>query len=131
MIVPTQLQVWPSQVSPNQAVTISFYVTNKGDKSGQYEGTLYINGDVEGTQAISVARGETRPLVFTIYRSTAGNYQAFIDGYSDWFTVVKPDLNPVISGSGGGIGTIGIIAIVAGALGAGLGIYFGTRRREA
>ena len=104
------LHISNPQVQPNQQVDISINVANTGGKAGVYNAVLYINGNVESSQMVSVAGGSTQNAVFHVTKSTPGAYQVLLEGEVGQFTVLTPQKTS--SFGSGGLGTGGIVAIV-------------------
>ena len=103
----------PEQVQPNQQVRISINITNSGGGVGNCEAVLYINGQIEDSQTVSVSPGSARTVVFSVTKATPGTYTVSLGGQQGQFTVVGSQ-----SVSGGlDIGTIiaivGIVLLIA------------------
>jgi len=130
------LQISSSQVSPNQAVTISINIANTGGTSGSHTVTLYINGNAEQSQTVSVSPGSTQNVVFTVTRATPGTYSVVVEGQSGQFVVAAGGAGGggggIIGGggAGGGLGNGGIIAIVIVVIALIAGLIFLRRSRE-
>jgi len=107
------LDISPEQVQPNQRVRISSNITNSGGEVGNCDAVLYINGQIEDSQTVSISPGSARTVVFSITKATPGTYTISLGGQQGQFTVVASQ-----SGSGGlDIGTmiaiIGIVLLIA------------------
>ncbi|MGB2800397.1 MAG: choice-of-anchor U domain-containing protein, partial [Dehalococcoidia bacterium] len=105
------LQISPAEVQPNEAVDVSFDVSNVGGSDGSYEAVLYVGGEAEGSQQVSVAAGETKGAFFAVSKAEPGNYQVSVGGQSGWFTVVGAQ-----TAGGGGLGTWAIVGIAIAAV---------------
>ena len=119
------LSISPQQVKPDQEVTISINVANRGGETGSYNAVLYINSVVEDSQSVSVAPGMTKNVIFMVSKSDAGVYDVLIAGQSGQFEVVSTGW------FGGGLGTGGIVAIVVIVIVLIVALFFvlrGTRR---
>ena len=103
----SSLDISPQQVQPDQEVNISINVANTGRETGSYNAILYINGVVEDSQTVSLAAGTSKNVIFTVSKSQAGVYDVLLAEQSGQFEVVGGGLFD------GGLGTGGIIAIVA------------------
>ncbi len=123
------LQISPSQVSPNQPVTISVNITNTGGTSGSHTVTLYINGNAEQSQTVSVSPDSTQNVVFTVTKATPGTYSVVVEGQSGQFVVVAGGGILGVGGAGG-LGTGGLIAIIVVVLALIVGLIFLRRGRE-
>ena len=84
--------------------------------------TLYINGNAEQSQAVTVSPGSTQNVVFTVTRATPGTYNVLVEGQSGQFAVRSTSIF-----GGGGLGTGGIIAIIVVVLALIVGLIFVTR----
>jgi len=101
------LRVTPPQASPNQAVEVSINVANTGEERGSRAVILYVNGNAEQSQTVTVAPGSSQNVVFTVTRATPGTYSVLVEGQRGQFAVRSTSVF-----GGGGLGTGGIIAIV-------------------
>jgi len=129
------LQISPQQASPNQPVTISINIANIGGESGSHTVTLYINGNAEQSQTVTISPGSTQSVVFTVTRATAGTYLVTVEGQSGQFVVVAGGAGGGILGGGGaggagGLGTAGLIAIIVVVIALIVGLIFLRRSRE-
>ena len=119
----SSLSISPQQVEPGEQVTISINVANTGGETGSYNAVLYINGVVEDNQTVSLAAGTSKNVIFTVSKSEAGVYDVSLAGQSGQFEVVSDDWI-----GGGGLGTSGIIAIVAAVIALIVALFFILRR---
>ena len=123
------LYIRPAQVLSNQEVRIYVDIYKSGDKAGRHNVMLNVDGEVVGGQAVDVPANSYQRVVLTTYSATPGNHKITIDGHEGWFTVLR---NPEYGFPGsGGLGTVGLLAIIIASVGVGLGIFFALRRREA
>lgn len=76
--VPNLLVISPTlseeHTSTGKPVTISAVIANKGNASGSMYVSLYVNGQVESTQLVSLVSGGTKPVSFTYITDTPGEY---------------------------------------------------------
>ena len=107
----SSLQISPAEVQPNEAVDVSFDVSNVGGSDGSYEAVVYVEGEAEGSQQVSVAAGETKGAFFAVSKAEQGDYQVSVGGESGWFTVVGAQ-----TAGGGGLGTWAIVGIAIAAV---------------
>lgn len=120
----SSLQISPAEVQPNEAVDVSFDVSNVGGSDGSYEAVLYVEEEAEGSQQVSVAAGETKGAFFAVSKAEPGDYQVSVGGQSGWFTVVGAQ-----TAGGGGLGTWAIVGIaIAAVVVLGLAAFFVVRR---
>jgi len=85
----SNLSVSPTQVQPNQEVTISVKVTNTGDKSGDYSLELKVDGTVKSTTRVTVAAGTSQTVNLTITGDVIGKHEVEIANLISEFEVVK------------------------------------------
>lgn len=100
------LNISPETAQPNQQVNISINITNVGGKTGSCEAVLYINGQMEDSQTVSLSPGSTQNVVFLVSKATLGTYDVSLGGQQGQFTVVGSQT------SSGALDTNSIIAIV-------------------
>ena len=67
-------------VTPGMPVTVTAAIINKGTVNGNKKVTLYVNGQVETAQGVTVNSGGSSKLTFYVSRSDPGNYSVFVDG---------------------------------------------------
>lgn len=67
-------------VTPGTPITIVADIANKSAVNGNKRITLYVNGQVESTQGITVNSGGSTQLTFNVSRSEPGNYMVYVDG---------------------------------------------------
>lgn len=109
-----------TSVSPGKPVTVTADITNKSAVNGNKRVTLYVNGQVETTQGVTVNSGSSTQLTFSISRNEPGDYSVYVDGVPAGSFKVDDlaDSNIILIISGALI----LIALVLGA------IYFVGRR---
>jgi hypothetical protein len=67
-------------VTPGTPVTVTADIANKSTVNGNKKVTLYVNGQVETTQAVTVNSGSSSKLTFNVSRSEPGDYNVYVDG---------------------------------------------------
>jgi len=67
-------------VTPGTPVTVTADIANKGTVNGSKKVTLYVNGQVESTQGVTVSSGSSSKLTFNVSRSEPGDYNVYVDG---------------------------------------------------
>jgi hypothetical protein len=85
----SSLTVHPSQVKPNQEVTISIEVTNTGQKSGDYGLQLKVDGISKSSKQVTVPAGTSQEINFTTTGYTAGKHQVEVAGLSSEFEIIS------------------------------------------
>lgn len=138
-LVVRNLRITPTQLYPNQPVTIDAEVVNNGGRFGSMTVYLMINGEVDQSQHVGIRAGSVQLVNFYTYRAAPGAYTVTIGNASAQFSVMSPPQAPplppapppVFQPVGEGLGTGGIIALVViGILGlAGIIIAFRLTRR--
>lgn len=84
------LSIQPTEVRPNEIVTITVSVTTTHDTWGIYSLVLQINGVKEAESQANVDAGGTENVSFKVTRKEPGKYSVFINGLSGSFAVVAP-----------------------------------------
>ena len=84
------LTITPSEVNTNSPVTIEVTVSNIGELSGSYDVNLKIDGNLEGTETVTLAGGASQRVTFTKSESKAKTYTVNVDNQSGTFTVMLP-----------------------------------------
>jgi hypothetical protein len=67
-------------VTPGTPVTVTADIANKSTVNGSKKVTLYVNGQVETTQGVTVNSGSSSKLTFNVSRSEPGDYSVYVDG---------------------------------------------------
>jgi len=67
-------------VTPGTPIIVTADIANKSAVNGNKKVTLYINGQVETTQGITVNSGGSTKLTFHVSRSEPGDYTVYVDG---------------------------------------------------
>ena len=67
-----------AKVAPGAPVTVTADVANKGTASGSAQVKLYINGQEEAHQGITLSRGSRTPVKFTVSRDEPGTYSVYM-----------------------------------------------------
>jgi hypothetical protein len=70
----------PGSVSPGAPVSVTADITNRSEVNGNKRVTLYVNGQAETTQGVTVNSGGSTRLTFDITRSEPGDYTVYVDG---------------------------------------------------
>jgi hypothetical protein len=86
----SELVINPTQAEAGEPVTIAVTVQNTGQLEGSYTLTLEIDGEVEQSQTIILAAGESRQVSFTVIKDEPGTYTITLDSLTGEFTVLVP-----------------------------------------
>jgi len=90
-----------SRVAPETPITVTANVVNKGTVNGSIRIKVYVNGEEDSSQGITVESGGNRPVYFTVNRNEPGTYTVYVNGtQAGNFTVdefVDPDIILFIS----------------------------------
>jgi photosystem II stability/assembly factor-like uncharacterized protein len=108
-----------TRVGPGEAVTVIANVANTGTGNGTSSIKVYINGEMENSQGVTVSSGSSTPVTFTVSRNEPGTYSVYVGGTNAGsFTVDQftPQTILIISGA------LVFFAFV-------LGIIYTTRRK--
>lgn len=92
-----------SRAAPGERVIVSADVVNSGKADGSARVTLYVNGQEESNQGITVKSGSSTPVTFSVSRVEPGTYNVSVGGaQAGGFTVDRfdgPDVILYISGA--------------------------------
>jgi len=108
-----------SRVGPGEAIRVTASVLNKGTGNGTVAVKLYVNGQEEASQGVTVNSGASTPVTFTVSRSEPGTYSVYVGGMSAGSFTVENDSSIILYIS---------IAMVVIAIAMGL-VYFTRRKR--
>jgi uncharacterized repeat protein (TIGR02543 family) len=67
-------------VTPGTPVTVTASLGNRGAVNGNKKVTVYVNGQEEAAQGVTVNSGGSAQLAFDISRSEPGEYSVYVDG---------------------------------------------------
>ncbi len=110
-----------TKVTPGTPVTVTADVANTGTSNGTTSIKVYVNGQEESSQGVTVSSGGSTPLTFTVSRNEPGTYTVYVGGTNagsftvDWLA----DSNIII---------ISVIAILFAFA---IGVIYMTRRKQA
>jgi len=83
----SELTITPERVKQSQPISISFIVTNVGERPGVYSANLLIKNITEVSEEIQMEEGETKQITFNIVKDTAGFYPVSLEGMTGRFVV--------------------------------------------
>ena len=83
-----------TKVSPGTPVTVTANVANGGTANGSTRLKLYVNGEEDSSQGITVESGGNRPVYFTVNRSQPGTYDVYVSGVQAGSFVVADNIDP-------------------------------------
>ncbi len=89
--VASEMTITPSEVNPNEDITISVTITNAGDLTDNYAAALKIDGMSDQTQEVTLKGGESQTVTFTVKPTAVGSYAVELDGLLGEFTVKEPE----------------------------------------
>jgi hypothetical protein len=90
------------KVAPGTPVTVTANVVNTGTANGTSSIKVYVNGEEESSQGVTVSSGSSTPVTFSISRNEPGTYSVYVGGtQAGSFTVDQftPDTILYISGA--------------------------------
>jgi hypothetical protein len=92
------------KVTPGSPVTVTAEVANTGAVNGTTMVKVYVNGQEESSQGMTVNSGSVTPVTFTVSRNEPGTYSVYVGGaQAGSFTVTQFD-------------DAGVILMISGAL---------------
>ena len=71
-------------------------IANRGTVNGSTRLKLYVNGEEDSSQGVTVESGGNRPVYFTVSRSQPGTYDVYVGGVEAGSFVVADSLDPGI-----------------------------------
>jgi Leucine-rich repeat (LRR) protein len=69
-----------TKVSPGTPITVTANIANRGTVNGTTRVKVYVNGEEDSSQGVTVESGGNRPVYFTVSRSQPGTYAVYIGG---------------------------------------------------
>jgi hypothetical protein len=108
----TSLLVSPIEVDRGEEVFITVEIANTGDTQGSQTIELWIEGEFEDSQPVTLDPGAVESVTFVVSREESGIYRVAVDGFRGEFEVVAPGYNywPLIGGILGGLLVLGALA---------------------
>ena len=91
------------RVAPGASVTVTANVANTGTADGSSQIKLYVNGQEEAHQGVTLSSGSRTPIKFTVSRDEPGSYSVYVGSIPagsfvvDWFA--DPNMFLYISGA--------------------------------
>jgi hypothetical protein len=83
-----------SKVASGTPVTVTANIANRGTVNGSIRIKLYVNGEEDSSQGITVESGGNRPVYFTVSRSQPGTYSVYIGGTQAGSFTVDDAIDP-------------------------------------
>jgi hypothetical protein len=68
------------KVAPGTPVTVTANLANRGTVNGSTRLKLYVNGEEDSSQGVTVESGGSRPVYFTVSRNEPATYAVYIGG---------------------------------------------------
>ena len=109
----SQLNISPKQAQPNQQVNISINITNSGGEAGSYEAVLYINGQMEDSQTVSISPGSAQTVVFGITKAIPDTYAISLGEQQAQFNVIGNQVSDKGLDTGSTIAIVVIAGLIA------------------
>jgi len=85
-----------SRVSPGMPVMVTASVTNRGTANGSSLIKLYVNGEEESSQGITLKSGDAQSIYFTISRNQPGTYTVYVNNIQAGSFVIEDVIDPNI-----------------------------------
>jgi len=92
-IIVQNASVSQTTVSPGEKVDVMATVINKGGSNGAAKITMYINGQEELSQGVTVNSGSVKPVTFTVSRNEPGTYNVYVNSVPGGSFVVDSHAN--------------------------------------
>jgi hypothetical protein len=110
-----------AKIAPGTPVTVTANVANTGAINGTSRITLYVNGQEESSQGITINSGSNTPVTFSVRRNEPGTYSVYVGGTNAGSFTVDALADP------------NIILYISGALilfAFAIGVIYTTRKRQ-
>ncbi|MGA2158235.1 MAG: PQQ-binding-like beta-propeller repeat protein [Dehalococcoidia bacterium] len=92
-----------AKVAPGAPITVNANVANKGTANGSTQVKLYVNGQEEAHQGVTLSSGGNTPIKFTVSRDEPGSYSVYVGslpaGTFEVDRLADPNLILYISGA--------------------------------
>jgi len=85
-----------SKVSTGTPVVVTASVTNRGTANGSSLIKLYVNGEEEASQGITLKSGDAQSIYFTISRNQPGTYTVYVNNTQAGSFVIEDVIDPNI-----------------------------------
>jgi hypothetical protein len=85
-----------TKVAPGIPITVTANVVNTGTVNGASSIRVYVNGELENSQGITVNSGASMPVTFTVTRNEPGTYSVYVGGANAGSFVVDQFADPNI-----------------------------------
>jgi|GEM_PF-1227771 len=92
------LVVEPREVLVGDPVVISADIRNTGGKTGEYQATLTVNGDVQETRNLEVSAESVQSVSFTVTPTSSGEYRVALGGLTEIFVAEEGILPSLYQG---------------------------------
>jgi hypothetical protein len=69
-----------TKVAPGTPITVTADVVNTGTVNGSSSIKVYVNGEMENSQGVTVNSGSSTPVTFTVSRNEPGTYSVYVGG---------------------------------------------------
>jgi hypothetical protein len=83
-------------VAPGTPIKVTANVANRGTVNGSIRIKLYVNGEEDSSQGVTVESGGNLPVHFTVSRSQPGTYTVYIGGVQAGDFTVDDAIDPNI-----------------------------------
>jgi len=93
-IVVQSATISSTKVAPGETITITANLANKGTVNGTSAVKVYVNGQEEAAQGITINSGSNRPVSFTISRNEPGTYTVYVGGTPAGSFTVEQAVDP-------------------------------------
>ena len=78
----SNLVIMPSFIKPGNTATVTVNVTNMGNRQGTYKVILKINDLVESSRDVTLIKGDSKTVHFTVVREKPGIYNINVNNIS-------------------------------------------------
>ncbi len=68
------------KIAPGTPITVTADVVNTGTVNGSSSIKVYVNGELENSEGVTVNSGSSMPVTFTVSRNEPGTYSVYVGG---------------------------------------------------
>ena len=83
----SDIVITPQTVKPGEAASVVAKITNTGNKQGSYKAIMFVNNNAEGSRDVTLVKGASENVTFTVAKNNPGIYVVTIEKTSSRLVV--------------------------------------------